>query len=724
MRQHFLWAVCSCSVIIWAGTQSWAFQEDQTEAVGLSGLIASYAPDGLEPEDFEDLAEEIDETWKEWTLETGQFVQDFYEGENTTVEAQRAALKKLRVKLKTMEKSLNDSRYQSIHAQIGDLYAKLLPRVDMAEAALDTLTVDEEAALKKRTSSARSKLQSAVREFRSDMLNGVSNGRPWLEWAMISDLQKFSVADPESLAAVDAVKAKMEERESYGEEIQTFMSRESFLELEDALAAIQEATTPTDSTQLREDLATLFESVDEYYDEPTAELAQQLRSQFEKVRGSAPDGGKAIADAFATHFLNYNMRLTISQGFVNRLVGQVRNESSRINDSLGGARIVGNQFTTTNLSVDIVPSKTSARMNLTVDGTVRTNSLAYASQATVRTNGYHTFNATKPVTFDGNEFSTQPARISVRANNQPVGVNTRYSGGLFGRIADNIAMREAQSRIGQANAYTANGIRREVGGELNREVDTRFANASMELQNRLYGPLREYGLYPDAIQYSSTNSEILGWTRLADADEVGGNRPVPGADVPKNGLVAHIHESLLSNGTSRLDLGTGDKVQMSEGDLKNLLEERLSRILDREVKLGDEEEGDGEQSDGAIFVFDQEDPVRFMIDDGEVVITLRAGLNRGDEMIPTQIITVPLMPSVEGDRIVMKRGNVGVKPAERAPSVAEQIARANVMRSKIESTLPERDFKAEFDFEREGKVIKMKISELTADNGWLSLTIE
>ncbi len=724
MRRHITWTVCSCAIIIWAGTQSWAYQGDSTEPVGFNGILAAYAPDGLTEDDFAELAESIDETWKSWIAETGELVKNFYEEEKATIDAQEEAVRGLRVKLNTIEKALKDRRYRSVHDEIGDLYSKLLPQVDFAEAVLKTLTISKEDALEARVAPSRDQLRNAAASFRSDM-NSVSGGQPWLKWAKIGTLSNFDPANPESIEAVNAVKASLEKREGFSEEIKEFMSRDSFLTLEDALAAVQTAVKTANEAnpaQLREEIAALLDAVAEFSDDPSAESGATLRTQIAALSSVAPDGGAAIGSVFNKHYLNYNLRIVISEGFLNRLAGDARRESSRINDSALGARIVGNQTSDVTASVDVQPSQNGARFNVVLNGVVSTSSLAYASQATIRTVGRHTFNATKSVTFDGTRFETQPARLSVRANNQPVGASTRYSGGLFGRMADRIAMQEANNRRGEANSYTQRSIRDEVNSEFNEEVDTRFSNASMELQNRLYGPLREYGLYPDAMSYTSTSNAIRVRTRLTAGSEIGGGQATPGATAPSQGLLVQVHESLLTNSSNRLDLGTEGKLKMNEGELRTLIEERLSKILDREVSLGDsEEEGDDK---GITFVFDQPNPISFVIDDGKVTLMLRAGLEREGDDIPTQIITVPLIPTVDGDKVLLNRGNVGVKPVKRPKSVAEQVARANVMRQNIQKALPEREFDATFEVEQDEKKVQMSITSIDADNGWLTITLE
>lgn len=722
MRRHLTWTLGCCALIIWAGTQSWAYQGETSQPIGLTGIQAAYAPDGLTEEDFKALAESIDSTWKDWVLETGGLVKDFYEGEHSTIESQRAAIKGLRIKLKTMEKSLKDSRYAPVHDSIGDLYLKLVPEVDVAEAVLNTLTVDADAALRRRATNAANQLKSALAKFRSDM-NKVNGGAAWLNWAMVQNLENFDPANKSAVEAVDTVKSKLEKRESYSDEIKKFTSRPTFLAMEDALAAVQKGLVvpdPNDVSQLREHMTALMDAIAKYREDPSTDSEAGLRKQFDVVRQAAPDGGIAISEIFASHYLNYNLRIAVSEGLLNRLAGDVRRENSGINQSAMGARIVGNQSSDVIVSVDVQPSAQNAKFDITVDGVISTNTNAYASQATIHTVGRHSVNARKGVIFNGTKFSTEPVRVSVRANNQPVGASTQYSGGLFGRMANRIAMSEANNRRGEANAYTEQSIRQEMSSELNSEVDSRFANASMELQNKVYGPLREYGLYPDAMSFTSSSTELFVKTRLTGENELGGGISDLGAAAPANGMVAEVHESLLTNSTNRLDLGTEGKTEMTEGQLKALIKERLEKILDREIDFGDNTAAE----EGNTFVFDQPNPIRFMIKDGEVILSLRAGLKREGDNIPTQIITVPLIPTVSGDKVLINRGNVGVKPVDRPSSVAEQVARANVMRQKIQAALPEREMDATFEIEQNNKKIKMHVKSISAHNGWLKITLQ
>jgi hypothetical protein len=117
--------------------------------------------------------------------------------------------------------------------------------------------------------------------------------------------------------------------------------------------------------------------------------------------------------------------------------------------------------------------------------------------------------------------------------------------------------------------------------------------------------------------------------------------------------------------------------------------------------------------------------VRFTIIDGVVTLIIRAGLKRNNgEDIPTQIISVPFTPTLQGDKIVLTRGNVGVKPVSRPPNVSAQVARAQIMRQKIQSALPEQTVNATFEIEQQNKTVKLTLVELIAQGGWLTLSFE
>ena len=131
-----------------------------------------------------------------------------------------------------------------------------------------------------------------------------------------------------------------------------------------------------------------------------------------------------------------------------------------------------------------------------------------------------------------------------------------------------------------------------------------------------------------------------------------------------------------------------------------------------------------ESLERANFIFASRNPIRFQISEGELLLIITAGLQRpGEEPIPPQVLTIPFAFRVEQDGIVIERGTVLVEPLEEPESAAEQIARAGIMRRKIEESLPaERRRDRRFMVQREGQPeMPVWVTRVKALNGWVTV---
>jgi hypothetical protein len=731
IRQHLVWTIFCGALAIWATSRTWGFEEGG-RPIGLNGILPAYAPDGLSDADFEDLAAAIDETWKSWVLEAGSFVKDLYEGDHPTIESQQEALQRVAVKVHTLEKALSEQDYDSIRPQLVSLYGKLGPRVDLAQAMLETLTMDPTTARTQRMQPAFNELHAAVSHLQDD-LKAYQHAPTWYAWAQLDQLRALQPNTPHALESVSAVKQKLQNRENYSPEVKDFVSREPFLKLEDALGLVLQSADQkaADPAALRTQFQQLLNALQDYRDDPSTPGEAHIRQLLDELRTSAPDGGVAIADAVRKGYLNYNLRIVASEGLLNRFFSETRKETSTISDHVMEATVCGTQTSSVVTKLDLLPSELNARFALTLSGTVRTNTNGYTSQATVHTVGCHTFTGQKEILFDGQQFVVEDSHVSARANNQTVGARTKFSSvPLLGRIANKIAIREANSRSPQTNALTARKISSRVQEDLDEEAAEQFANATRDLQANTYGPLRRYGLYPDVMSLSSTHNDMFLRTRTMNGREIGGSNAIPYSNIPGDGLVAQIHESLLNHAFDRIasDINgeKGLKGQtLSDEEVRHLLEKRISELLNRQVSFPEPENAGTDEQAANKFVFAEEDPVRFTIENGVVTLFIKAGLDLANgQTIPTQIISVPFRATIQGDQIQLTRGgNVGVKGIVRASNAREQIIRAQIMRQKIDSSLPPRNIAGTFEIAQGDRKIKLTITELTAESGWLLIEL-
>lgn len=705
---------------------------------GLRGILPAEVPDGLTFEEFEAL----DGNWADWSAEVAELVANLYEQEDLKLGGQRKLLATLRLKLATMQKALDDPRYGSLHEPLNRLRPRLARRVQVATAILDTLKLTPEKIRAQEVAAAQSKLADALEAARAD-LNEVRGGKAWFGYIKADALQ--SAATAESLADADvevlaSVQSRLTNTESLNAEQQEFLSRDSLGALAAAAGDLHEAQTreigTVDEEAVRPHLATLANSLEEFEASSSLAAATKMRDAFRGVAKMLPDNGARLRRTIRPHYLNFNLHIIASEGFLNRLVADSRTENGPVSDFILGARVSGNQTTQVQVGLDVKESSKNAVFDLTLSGVTRSRTRGVTSQATIFTSGNHRFRAAKEIRFDGDRFELAPARISVRANNTTTGASTRYSGvPIFGGIANGIAVGEANKRRPQSEAIAAARVSEQVIPKFNEEVDAEFETVNSELETRLLQKLRDNDLFPSARRIASTEDSVTISARLMGRAEVGGNRP-PAEEVGDNQLLIQMHETLINNALDKMGLAGRT---LSEEELVEEIENSLTELWGRPIKFDKSaaedyekpatEEAPAEDEDEDVptsFVFDDTDPMRIQFRNGEVLIRIRAALlQEGKDDIPAQEVEVPITFGFEGDDLIVKSGRIRVSPVVKPDNLQTQIARAGVIRKKIEKATPDRKVDTNIEIEEEGRpTIRLKLSEVVADSGWVSIRFD
>jgi hypothetical protein len=117
------------------------------------------------------------------------------------------------------------------------------------------------------------------------------------------------------------------------------------------------------------------------------------------------------------------------------------------------------------------------------------------------------------------------------------------------------------------------------------------------------------------------------------------------------------------------------------------------------------------------FVFDQEDPIRFTIDNGEIKLVIRAGFKQeGQADVPTQEIAVSLKLAAMGGRMALVRSNVSVAGGGK-------VLRSGAIKQKIEAAIPDMTpLDPQIHIPREGKAdVDLIVARVSADNGWITM---
>jgi hypothetical protein len=382
-----------------------------------------------------------------------------------------------------------------------------------------------------------------------------------------------------------------------------------------------------------------------------------------------------------------------------------------------GARIYGNQNTTTNADLQFVPSENEAKFNLTISGVSNSRTNAYTNQATISSVGQHQFSASKPIIFDGDQFTLGPAEIAVNPHIRHVGAATKYDRiffGLFKGMIQRRAMAEANARLPAGRAHAAEKLRENVLPEFNSEVDQQFGELNADLAG-FESRMDKKGVAPRSERVRTTSDRFLLDAAIRHEGEVSGSPPNIGS-TRGVGFTAQLHESLLNNAADRWGFA-GRK--MTDDQVREELEKWFEELLGRDIEFKKDET----KTESTTLVFSETDPIRFEATNGALVLILRAGIVQEDgEEIPPQIVEVPLNLSVEGNQIKIERGTIIVSPVDPPQSRATQIARAGVMRRKLEEAIKGGTRDAVIEVDRGTRSpMTIHVQRIDARGGWLTI---
>lgn len=715
-----LWGAILLGLVLCACWRSDA--ADDGMGVGLRGIWPAEVP-----EDLVEAVMELPESWSMWGEGLSGELMALYTQENLDVAGQRQTLAALSARVQTLRVALADRRYAPIYGTMLTLQGGLSRRIDLANAILDTLESKPTAAVSNLEQARADLVRTA--EKTAGFLARVEGGQPWVEHLYVPQARTVPTgnAQQEAVVVLTAVDQRFQADLPEGDAAREFMRRPELAEYAVAvrkyLQAVVAATQGPNSPNLRTALGELVKAAADYDTYRLTQHAQNLRAAFDAVRMLSPDGGEKIGMVIRTHYLNFNLRLVVSEHFANRLITEQKKESGAVDDCILGAKVDGCQYTNTKIQMQFIPDPNMARLEVMVSGQVTSNTQGVTQMATIFTQGNHSFWMGKQVVFNGEQTSTFPAWINVCANNTTVGAQTCLHGmPLLGSIADKYAFSKAVEKKPESEAIAREKIAEKAVPRFNEEVDKSFApggTVNNKLETKILKPLRDTRLYPETKMWSTTADHMYGNIRLMQQGEVGGGSPY--MVYPQTGVLVFVHESMLNNALDRMQF---HGKTMTDDEFMEELRGNLNQILGKSVNLTTKPK---EESDDApkTFVFDQYDPIRFRIQNGALRLSIRAAFKRpGKEDIPAQVVTIPIKFEVKENVLVLDPGEVDVAAVVKPANVAEQIARAGVIRKKIGESLPHREIDRFFDIDVEGRKIPAGVTNVMAYDGWMVLTIE
>ena len=523
-------------------------------------------------------------------------------------------------------------------------------------------------------------------------LTTIPNGNSWVAYLHLEGLQKADVS-PDVLKQVSqnlTPSASMDASQN------SFASKPQLQQLKQAIdKALRRGGFASDVEAAQGEqtylVETLIASLLSYEHDQLGSDAEEARVVWRTLRNDYPTAASRLRQVVNDNYFNHNLHFVVSEDLLSRLISDYRSESGCIAECIMGAWVTGSQNTNVNLRADIKPSSNRAMFDMNVNGSVHSSTVATKSPATIWSQGNNSFWMNKSVFFDGRNVTSTAATFNVNTSSQVTGLKTNFDGiPIIRGIVRNIANQKIAESKPQSEALTAQKIRDAALPKFEDEANNQFSTANGTL-NKMFASLEQRGVAPDSTSARSSNTHMALSSRTIGLQRLGGSLQPPSALIA-TGAAVQLHESALNNAIDALGF---QGRTILEKDLARELEFALSDLFQRDIKLSngvaEPVKADGEPEPPTSFVFSKSDPIRVHFDKNQITLVMRAGVIQTDkEEIPEQIITIPIDMSLQGGKVVLEPGKIGIASKEETDRL-KQITRANQIRRILSNRLVRRE---------------------------------
>jgi hypothetical protein len=398
------------------------------------------------------------------------------------------------------------------------------------------------------TEDARQQIQTLISSI-SRKIAGSGDEKGWRKYLMLDELQAWAEDDNEVWNQGNNIAINVLSRlrwQRIDEEQRRFLNQPEFIDLAAHLTAW--ARDPVDYRQLLNDLELLEE-------DPINRVRGSLASAVQVLRLSNEPHQQAVADALNDHYRNANVRLAISNRFLERFLPDESYQVRPVRQRILGADTSGDSTVRTKLNMRLVPDETAWHVVLGVDGNLESKTRSSKGPAVFHNTSQAQVSSQRTIRMDPFGYKVSTNGTDVESQQQLRKMSTDFDGlpvvGDFLRV---VIREQFDQQRGMAKRVMHRMIANETDQEMDKQLQEKLQKAQLELQRRLIGPLEMLNLNPMIVAMSTTEDRLMIRYRVANQDQMASNTARPRA--PTDSLLSmQIHQSTFNNTISQLGLG-------------------------------------------------------------------------------------------------------------------------------------------------------------------------
>ena len=402
--------------------------------------------------------------------------------------------------------------------------------------------------LSPKSRSARLRLAASVDELQT-MTEQSPHGEAWREYLLLEEL---------AVATRGSTELDKEARVDLARRLLSNLASEDLTDVQQAFIR----TAPV--TRLKQaivhwvegpvDIARLIRRIERYEMTGSPVMGHAIEADRLSLDWSNDAGSRKLSGVLARHYRNANLRLAVTEKFLNRFINQPTTVAEPVNDFIAGATVAGQSITSTKVAVELVPAAQSLKINLQASGLVGSNTSSTSGPATFRSAGQTEYLAEKLFVISRDGVQSQPAVADAKAAKRLRGIRTRFDNvPLLNRVVRSVAINEHDKAHFRALSEMEKRVATKACQRLDEESTQRVAEAEQRVRDKVLAPLKSLALHPETVDLKTSDQRMTIRMRLAADGQVAAHTPRPRA--PSDSVLSmQLHESVINNTATQLGL--------------------------------------------------------------------------------------------------------------------------------------------------------------------------
>ena len=248
---------------------------------------------------------------------------------------------------------------------------------------------------------------------------------------------------------------------------------------------------PVDYPKLMRDIE-LFETSRYNY------RAVPIANSFQVIRWSLDDNVASLGALLEDRYRGGNIRIRISEGFINRLIPSETQATQPVEDKVLGALVEGTSDTTSRLNIKLLDDDGRWVIGLDAQGEIKSNTTSTKGAAIFENEATASFQASKKLMISPSGIEFGETLADVQSESKLVNFETDYDNSLLGGIARNMAKNQYKQKEKAAAKAMDLRIRQQATDTLDDKISEQMGKLESAYNARWLEPMQDLNLRPVA----------------------------------------------------------------------------------------------------------------------------------------------------------------------------------------------------------------------------------